>query len=103
MKKLVFAALIGLAMAGGAVAQTEAPAGSSAGDPGAADKQSSVSDPKMLEGFYSDTAMTTLRTPEEIKAAWERLNIQDQTAVKQQCSATDATQQMKDLCTALPM
>ncbi|HEY5818803.1 MAG TPA: hypothetical protein VIU14_10465 [Mesorhizobium sp.] len=101
MKKLILAAVLGLAMAGGAIAQTNPPAGSAAGDPGAADKTKSVSDPAVIQGFYSDSSMTKLKTAEEVKAGWARLNIQDQTAVKEQCKATDITENMKLLCAAV--
>lgn len=44
--------------------------------------------------FYSDDAMTTLRTPEEAKAKWSELSAEDQEALRAQCAnmPTDGAQ-----------
>lgn len=102
MKRLMLAAAIVSVIAGTALAQNNPPTPeTNSGDPGGADKQKSITDPKVMAGFYSDTAMTKMRSPEEVKAAWSRLNIEDQTAVKNQCRAPDQTANMQELCAAI--
>ena len=98
------AALVSSAFVGTAIAQNNPPtAESNSGDPGGADKLKSISDPKVMAGFYSDSAMTKMRSPEEVKEAWARLNIEDQTAVKNQCKGPDLTANMQELCAAVQM
>jgi len=102
MKKFILAAALAMAFAGSVGAQNNPPTPeTNSGDPGGADKQKSITDPKVMAGFYSDTAMTKMRSPEEVKAAWSRLNIEDQTAVKNQCKGPDVTANMQDLCSAI--
>jgi len=98
MKRFISAAALILVMSGGAAfAQTD-PAAKS-GDPGAADKQMSISDPATMKPFYSDDSMTTLRPMEEFKSAWAAMSAENQAAVKEQCKQPES-EKLKDFCGA---
>jgi hypothetical protein len=96
MKRFISATALVLMMAGGAaIAQTD-PAAKS-GDPNAADKQMSISDPATMKPFYTDDTMATLRPVEEFKAAWQAMAPENQAAVKEQCKQPES-EKLKEFC-----
>ena len=92
--KLVSVALFALGMAAGAAtAQT-----SSSGNTDAAPKI--FQDPTTMKPFFTDDTMATLRSEEEVKAAFNALPAEQQQDMKSQCeTATDP--KYKDFCAAV--
>lgn len=89
--KLVSAVILALGLSAGvAMAQT-----SSSGNTDAA--PSVLTDPVTMKPFFSDEAMSTLKTDEEVKAAFNALPAEQQQQMKSACqTATDA--KYKDFC-----
>jgi hypothetical protein len=67
---------------GAAYAQTSTTADPAASDPAAADK---------MKPFFSDEAMTTMRSDDEIKAAWAAMSADNRKMMKDECEKTDST------------
>jgi hypothetical protein len=102
VKKLILAIALGISLAGPGLAQNNPPTPvPNSGDPGGADKQKSITDPKYMAGFYSDTAMTQLRTTEEVQDAFKRMSNEDKAAVKNACVGPDLTANMQALCAVI--
>ena len=93
MKKILAVTSVAFMLASGvAFAQTQpAPAG----DPNAADKLQSISDPAVMTPFYTDASMATLRTDDEIKAAWAALTAEQQTTMTAECQAATSIKQQE--------
>ena len=95
MKNFISATALAVMLASSAFAQTQPAA--PAGDPAAADKLMSIEDPVAMKPFFSDDAMTTMRSDDEMKAAWSAMSKENQAAVKKQCKAS-TSEKMKDFC-----
>ena len=90
LKMLSIAAVAFTLASGAAFAQT-----SSSGNTDAA--PSVLEDPATMKPFFSDETMSTMKSDEEVKAAFNALPMEQQEAMKSQCkSATDAKYQ--DFC-----
>lgn len=61
------------------------------------DKQQSLEDPAMVGPFFTDDTMTTLRSDDEMKAAWAAMSAENQKMVKEQCQTTDSVK-FKEFC-----
>jgi len=66
-------------------------------DPAATDKQDSISDNKLMQPFFTDDTMSTMRTSDEIKAAWAAMTEPDRASVKEQCKQPDSIK-LKEFC-----
>ncbi len=90
-KFLAATALTLMLASGAAYAQTSTTADPAASDPAAADKMKPLEDPTMMKPFFSDEAMTTMRSDDEIKAAWAAMSADNQKMMKDECAKTDST------------
>lgn len=91
LKFLAAAAVTLMLASGAAYAQTSTTANPAPSDPAAADKMKPLDDPMMMKPFYSDEAMTTMRSDDEIKAAWAAMSADNQKMMKDECGKTDST------------
>jgi hypothetical protein len=81
----IAAFMFAVANAGNVYAQTPTTSDPATGDPAAADKLKSLEDPTMMKPFFSDDAMSTMRSDEEMKAAWAAMSADQQKMVKDDC------------------
>ncbi|WP_103257807.1 hypothetical protein [Tabrizicola aquatica] len=85
----LYAPLLALALAAPAFAQTATTEGTAdvgvAADVGVNAEVDTGLSTRVGTVFYSDTEMTTLRTPTEITAQWSTLSPEDQTALRTRC------------------
>lgn len=97
MKRLMIAAALGMILSGAAFAQDNQPgAEPSTNEPGTNDQQNSMDD-KVMSGFYTDSTMSKMRSPDEVKAAWMAMSKEDQAAMKERCKG-DVAANMQELC-----
>jgi hypothetical protein len=82
--KILLAASMALMMAGASFAQETS--STSASDRGGSDPANYLNSPSVHQ-FYTDDSMTTLRSKEEIKAAWEAMSEEDQASLSTACEA----------------
>ena len=103
--KLLSIAAFSLMLAGGvAMAQTDTATPNAAGQ---SDSTSAVdpgpkylTDPAKMGVFFTDDTMTTMRSADEMKAAWMAMSDEDRTAMKTECETTDSIK-YKDFCGAI--
>jgi hypothetical protein len=82
--KMLSIAALALSLAGGAaIAQTSEP-----GNGGSDAAPQMFEDPKTMEPFFTDSSMATMRSEEEVKAAFNRLPDAQQEEMKSQCAIT---------------
>ena len=96
--KFASAAALALMLAGGAAfAQSSTTADPAAPDTTQADKLQPLEDPTVMQPFFTDDSMTTMRTDEEMKTAWTAMSVENQEAMKTQCATTDSVK-FKEFC-----
>lgn len=89
--KMLSIAAVALTMASGAaLAQTSGSSGSDAAP-------SVFEDPATMQPFFSDSSMSTMKTDEEVKAAFNGLPAEQQENMKSQCMDTTSGKYM-DFC-----
>lgn len=86
MKSFTAAAIAILLSSGVALAQDNTATGSTKGGGNADGGTNYLAGPK-TQTLFTDDTRSTVRTPAEFKAAWDKLNPADQEEIKQACSA----------------
>ena len=88
---IISAAIIALGLSVGAAMGQASSSGNSDAAP------SVLTDPATMKPFFSDEAMATMKSDEEVKAAFNALPAEQQQQMKSECQvATDA--KFKDFC-----
>lgn len=72
------ALILAFASGSGVYAQTSTTSDPATGDPAAGDKLKSLDDPMIMKPFVSDEAMSTMRSDDEMKAAWAAMSSKHQ-------------------------
>ena len=91
LKSLALAAVTATLLSGAALAQsTDAATTQATGTQGSPEPQTQVlmNDKAKMAPFYSDEAMTTLKSGDEFKAAFQAMSMEDQQRLRDECQNT---------------
>lgn len=99
LRKLAILGVVCIATAGSAFAQSS-DSGSTATDnkTGAAQAPGMLDDPVAMKPFYTDDTLMTLRTDDELRAAFKEVNEQDKAKLTEECK--HVTTQRSSFCKA---
>lgn len=61
------------------------------------DNTSALDNPEKMQPFYTDSSMKTMKSDEEMKAAWMAMSKEDQEMMSKECS-NDAEKLHNDFC-----
>lgn len=81
-------------------AMTQTPTDTMPGDPNAADRQTSLTDPEIVGPLFSDDAMTILRPTAQMKDAWAKMPEEGRMRVREDCKRPQDVRE-QDLCAAV--
>jgi len=90
-KSLALAAIATTMLAGAAIAQTDQTQTNSTGTQGSTPPGAVLEDQTKMKPFYSDEAMTTLRTGDEFTAAFNAMSSEDRERVRTECHNSTST------------